>query len=639
MNENLNKNLTPDINKIIADLTAKLIADSASDLYKKGKSIFKGLSNDIKVKRQSSYESYLSYVYKKYSKAKSFLIRDESTQLYDFYVPMGISCGKKKSGEASIFNFTEKNPFAVIKGSAGSGKSMMMRHLFLNTIEKEERVPIFAELRRINEFNGTLIEFIRTVLNENKFTLDDDYIDRALELGHFAIFLDGFDEIALSKRKSLIKEIKKFSRDYDRNIVIISSRPEDEFSSWGQFDIWDIAPLNLAQALKLIQKVPSTNIDGETRDKFLKDLEKDLFKKHESFLSNPLLLSIMVITYASSGDVPQKLSTFYENAYIALFERHDALKGAFKRDRSCPLDILEFKKIFAAFSTLTASRLLHRDERRERQSLRFPKTDALNFIDDARNISDVSNAFKTEDFLEDCIKAVCLLLEDGLEIAFAHRSFQEYFTALFIANLDEIDAQKELINSFLLSQGSKIVDLLFEVNPLLVEKLLLVPNINALATMIGYKGKVTPTVYKKFLTNCFDIVDLSHPLDGERDYIPDFIPLIPPTKLGYTAAHTYIFALKHYSSLENFSNLSPKSLRMIGTLYKEMPGLTKLKNGTRRDVTKVKEFLTIFANDERWGVSISKLALVLNLKDQITAKHQQIVSTRREMLLNNLRGK
>jgi hypothetical protein len=540
---------------------------------------------------------------------------------------MGISCGEKKSEAACIFNFTEKNPFAIIKGSAGSGKSMMMRHLFLNTIEKEERVSIFVELRRINEFEGNLKDFIGNILNENKFALNEDYIDKALKAGHFAIFLDGFDEIALSKRQSLIKETKKFARDFDKNIVIISSRPDDDFSSWSQFDIWQISPLNQNQALRLVRKVPSANIDEETRDKFIKDLEKTLFYKHESFLSNPLLLSIMAITYANSGDVPQKISTFYENAYIALFERHDALKGAFKRDRSCPLDIVEFKRIFSAFSTLTGSKLLEGDI--FNSSLRFPKTDALNFINIAKNISIVTTAFESDDFLQDCIKAVCLLLEDGLEITFAHRSFQEYFSALFIADIDDIEVQEKLIQSAFLDRGNKIIDLLFEVNPAIVEKLLIVPILTELKEAINHKGgKTTIPEYKKFLSACFVRIDIQ-----QQGMLSLFVD-----EKRQRIFERYHFLINRYLNVSDLRNLSRDGVERLIMFARDSPEKFLRKNNflyKGKISTGNSEVINILAYDSEWPFSLKSLDASLGLRDELIQKHRQISSTMKDILLKN----
>lgn len=88
-----------DINKITVDLAQKIITESAGNVLSKSKGFFKGLNNAFRLRLESSYKNYLTCVYERYSKAKSFLIRDESTQLSDFYVPQGISCGGKKLGK------------------------------------------------------------------------------------------------------------------------------------------------------------------------------------------------------------------------------------------------------------------------------------------------------------------------------------------------------------------------------------------------------------------------------------------------------------------------------------------------------------------------------------------------------------
>jgi hypothetical protein len=629
MSENPDSNIPLDFNKIFTDLAEKLIVNTASSAYNKGKGFLKGKSDDVRLKLET-YKDYLAYVHAHYSKAKSFLIRDESTQLYDFYVPMGISCGKKISEEASIFNFTVKNGFAVIQGTAGSGKSMMMRHLFLNTIEKQERVPIFIELRKINDFDGTLFEFIKEILSENKFTLDSEYIEKALKAGHFAIFLDGFDEIALSKRTQLIKETKKLAKDFDKNIIIISSRPDDEFASWTQFDNWTISPLTLLQALKLVRKIPSQNINKETRDNFLEDLETSLYKKNQSFLSNPLLLSIMVITYASSGDVPDRISTFYENAYIALFERHDILKGAFKRDKRCNLDISDFKKIFSAFSALSANVRFNRERK---NSLRFPKTAALKFIKKAKEISIVSNDFNHEDFLEDCLRAVCLLLEDGLEITYAHRSFQEYFTAVFISELDDAEAQKEIISTYIQADDGTLM-LLQQINPSILERLVLIPNLQKLEKEIEFEGSVTFKDFHKFMEYCFNKEKpflVRSPISNTFS----FSGVLSDNPEGRLMAWIYKYIFETYK---------PKRMRASFTLSEasvnEIQKLVELRLDNEK-ILEIPFFLNpeleqVYFKDKSMMFSERGLDALFTLKNQLEEKYKKIDAARKANLFNSL---
>lgn len=61
-----------DTNKIIVDLAQKMITDTATGIIGKSKKIFKGWSDDFRLKLESSYKDYLKCVYERYSKAKSF---------------------------------------------------------------------------------------------------------------------------------------------------------------------------------------------------------------------------------------------------------------------------------------------------------------------------------------------------------------------------------------------------------------------------------------------------------------------------------------------------------------------------------------------------------------------------------------
>jgi hypothetical protein len=55
----------------------------------------------------------------------------------------------------------------------------------------------------------------------------------------------------------------------------------------------------------------------------------------------------MLLSYGQSASIPNKISVFYNQAYEALFERHDVLKDGFRRKRLTPLDIQDFARVFA----------------------------------------------------------------------------------------------------------------------------------------------------------------------------------------------------------------------------------------------------------------------------------------------------
>lgn len=143
---------------------AEFVNQNIESFYNTGKGLFKDTADKIRLHLSDSYKDYLACVCGRYSKAKSFFIRDEPTFLYNFYVPMGISSASSYFDKASIKDIASVNNNAVITGSGGSGKSMLMRHLFLDAIFSKSKVPIFLELRELNQAEQSLRGFIKELV-------------------------------------------------------------------------------------------------------------------------------------------------------------------------------------------------------------------------------------------------------------------------------------------------------------------------------------------------------------------------------------------------------------------------------------------------------------------------------------------
>lgn len=257
--------------------------------------------------------------------------------------------------------------------------------------------------------------------------------------------------------------------------------------------------LELDEALSLVSKLPFEEI---IKEKFCEDLTNGLFEKHQSFLSNPLLLSIMLLTYGENAEIPSKLSIFYNQAYEALFQRHDANKGGYSRKRLTSLDIQDFSKVFSLFSLQTY----------EKRIFKMPRTQCIVFI--KKSSENLSIEINPEDFLKDLLSAACLMIEDGLEIAFSHRSFQEYFVALQISNSSP-EIQNKLIDRYWQNIAQdNVINLLQEINSDLVERVLIVPKLEVIYREIGVIRKLGITHYVKYLKYFFSEIVI----DQERMY-------------------------------------------------------------------------------------------------------------------------
>jgi hypothetical protein len=131
----------------------------------------------------------------------------------------------------------------------------------------------------------------------------------------------------------------------------------------------------------------------------------------------------------------------------------------------------------------------------------MPRTACLDFIQKAKQT--LGFDFKPDDYLFDLTSAACLLVEDGLEIAFSHRSFQEYFVARHISQATP-DVQVRLIERYAknLAQDN-VMELLLEINPDLTERQLLVPQLKELFQQLGVKRHVRNTHFIKYFKTYF----------------------------------------------------------------------------------------------------------------------------------------
>ena len=219
----------------------------------------------------------------------------------------------------------------------------------------------------------------------------------------------------------------------------------------------------------------------------MEKLDKELYDSHNSFLSNPLLLSIMLLTYGQYAEIPPKLSIFFNQAYEALFQKHDAAKGIYKRKLTTNLNIQDFSRLFSAFCLLTYDKRL----------FRFTLTEALELVDRAQEIVRID--VNSQDFLDDALQGVCLLVEDGIDFAFSHRSFQEYFVALFISKANLKFRAKIIEKCVKYIRSDNVIDLLYELDQELVEELVVVPWLSKFFDSIKCTNEVDIHGFHRYL--------------------------------------------------------------------------------------------------------------------------------------------
>ena len=128
--------------------------------------------------------------------------------------------------------------------------------------------------------------------------------------------MDGLDEIQSTIRENFDTDLEAFIKSYPGNTIVITSRPVFSFITYSKFSVFDIQELTKEQALELVQKLEFW--DTAAKENFMKDLDRHLYTSHYQFASNPLLLTIMLMTYTTFGEVPAKMHVSVSYTHLTL---------------------------------------------------------------------------------------------------------------------------------------------------------------------------------------------------------------------------------------------------------------------------------------------------------------------------------
>lgn len=438
----------------------------ADPIISKIAEISKGEWEKFKVDFDLAFTEYIKNAYAKYSKIKTILYRTEPKYIYDFFeIPFLHKSHSEEFAVDSVDSILNISNFVIIQGTGGIGKSTLMKHLFINELENKDLIPIFLELKDINDLEKgyEIYDIVFSKLDNLGGHVEREYLEYALKSGCFLFLLDGYDEILTAKKDYFFKQIDTFCDKYPQNYYIISSRPYSEFIEFQRFTVLSTKPLNKVQAMDLIAKL---EFDEDIKGRFISALDETLYERHESFASNPLLLNIMLLTYDNYAEIPEKLHLFYANAFETLYSKHDATKAGYRRELKSELSYDTFKKVFSYFCFITYTQA----------KTEFSYDELIAFL---KKVSINKVKFNIEYYIFDLVNSLCVLYREGLNYKFAHRSFQEYFTALFLKELpDELMKQMaiQVIHKdvFRVSNDS-VFDMLYDMAEDRFEKNILLP--------------------------------------------------------------------------------------------------------------------------------------------------------------------
>lgn len=558
-----------DPNKIAADVTTSLITEVVKSGWEKVKKFFKDAEAKDSIDFGDAYACYLHNTVVKNSKIKTLIYRHVPKDLYAFYEYVNVQYQNRKIDTSDIGHLLQISNKLIITGTGGLGKSLLLKHFFLNTAQNSDYIPVLIELRKFNGTDSSEISLYKSIyqsLSDNGFKLEDEYYAYSLNEGAYVILLDGFDEVNRDKVEKVFEQIQSFSDRYNKNHFIVSSRPTDRLMGWNDFHELSLCNLTKKQALHLIQKI---DFDKTVKDAFYKTLNEGLFKKYRSFTSNPLLLTIMLLTFNSHAAIPEKLNDFYEQAFLTLFNMHDATKDCFVRDIRSNLGCEDFKIIFAYICFKSFFRT----------DFEFSEGDLRNYIQQAQNKFN-NLSFSIDDFKEDLTLSVCMLVKDGISYRFIHRSFQEYFAAWYTCKLTD-DTQSKLLTRWLSESDAfasdKYFEILFNFQPDKVNKIVFCPGIKKMKSLYdkdGFSCNLIGKIFKKIeISEYYIEIDEHYSEENKTNPRHRILSLSIRNKylinIMHMVCHLNNFSYKQ--SNEDFVRADQLMDKMLSTVQKKQP--------------------------------------------------------------------
>tara|TARA_R110002050_G_scaffold261556_1_gene401725 strand:- start:262210 stop:264138 length:1929 start_codon:yes stop_codon:yes gene_type:complete len=427
---------------------------------------------------------YLEYTYQNLLYDFSFYFRVNKVNFLEYYYCLNITNSKATYSLSKPVSDLQKEKMIILEGTAGSGKTSIAKYSFLQAITEGRKIPVFISLKDLNDFyipdsysyniiKSFIIKSIQKIIENN--SAHDKWVEYIFLKGDFFLIFDGFDEVNSRIEKRILDDLKAFNFKYNKNIILITTRPGTSVSLISKRGTYKVSSLDEKDIAPFVKKLKK----DKKADSIIKTLQDPKSEYYRDILKNPLLLSMFVLTYESYPEIPTKRSEFYENVFSTLYGTHKTSQGILNPERRSNFSYAEFKKAMSALSFI-----LYMNNMYDLTDITLFKY--ISRLKDSKLF--IEKDFVEEDLYYDLITSISILIKDGTKIYYPHRSIQEYFTALFITN--QMDNNKKSAYSRLrtdkINKGTddlaNLFDLLQEMDPIGIKKYFVIGGLKSIVS-------------------------------------------------------------------------------------------------------------------------------------------------------------
>ncbi|WP_448130454.1 NACHT domain-containing protein [Stenotrophomonas rhizophila] len=437
-------------------LAISLLKKPIEDIYNKA-------SDEIKLKvaelRAQSKVKKLHTKLWQIQRVKTIWNTDRPQSLNSIYHPVKAKTPDNKIKRInSVEDLGSDN--VIIYGTAGQGKSILMKYLVGKEIKSGKRIPVLFELR--NSAASNLESDLSTAFEELLGVSGGARLFQTFaKEGKLSLLLDGFDEISEEHIPRLMRDIHSISFRYPACKIIITSRPNSDCKNLVSFSSAAICPLQPDDFSAFFKKITR---DAKLAESIVSAIQSSPHKIKE-LITTPLLATLLAISYRAAHKIPAEFSDFYEELFQVLLIRHDGSKMGWRRERKSGLADKPIQQLFEAFSF----------QARKRQTLSMEVEIAHQFAADGAQRLGFNP--KPEHFILDIKGITCLLIEEGKKLHFVHASVAQFFASKFVKSLSEQQSTKfyeQLLSKW--SSWTEEISFLSQIDSHRAKKYFLIPD-------------------------------------------------------------------------------------------------------------------------------------------------------------------
>ena len=234
----------------------------------------------------------------------------------------------------SVLELIEDNKYQylVILGDPGSGKSTLLRYIAIDWAELSPKdlplhpIPILIELQTyMGNYNEKNCENFLDFLEKGSgviYQIPQQELHGKLEKGEAIVMFDGLDEVFdPTKREMVITDIHRFTNDYKKVRVIVTSRvigykPQRlRDAKFHHFMLQDLDEEQIDNFITCWHDIIYENEEEETKKWIMGRLKQAIkgFSAIKEIARNPLLLTMMAIMNRNQ-ELPKYKADLYQNS-------------------------------------------------------------------------------------------------------------------------------------------------------------------------------------------------------------------------------------------------------------------------------------------------------------------------------------